>query len=235
MTAGRAYRPAIVDLPDQSSCGILATFPFPVAAPQPIRRCECFGLHDLSVVHIAMPSELYSQQIYKNSLPVNVECMLEILYKVKLKAALETVGLVVIVHSPGLRVALGSVASHPVIDSANIRISFHAKLANESSGKDIPIMPWLLCPMPNIPLVQVPIGLVRGWFTVTAIWRRAVIVDVGVLVRDGGQRPFVDMASREVCLAIIGRLIIIIEFKLERLSHLVIWVQISALIIESGV
>jgi hypothetical protein len=43
----------------------------------------------------------------------------------------------------------------PLVDSTPIRITLHPKFRNETAGQFVPVVPWLLCPVPNVPLMCV--------------------------------------------------------------------------------
>ena len=76
-------------------------------------------------------------------------------------------------------------------------------------------MPRLLAPMPDIPLMQVPISLVRGGLATAAVRRAPVVVNVGMLLDDRRENTFVDVTSRKVGFAEVGLLVGVIQLEVE--------------------
>jgi len=67
--------------------------------------------------------------------------------------------------------------------------------------------------MPYVPLVDITVRLVSSWFTVTAVWGTAMVIDTGVLGYQGGENALVNVSGREIGAPEVARLIGIIKLK----------------------
>lgn len=57
--------------------------------------------------------------------------------------------------------------------------------------------------------------LICGRFAKSRIWAGTVIIDIGVLLDNTGERMFIDVSRREVGLAEVRFFVIIIELEVE--------------------
>lgn len=83
-------------------------------------------------------------------------------------------------------------------------------------------MPRLLAPMPDIPLMQISMFLVRRRLAAAAVRRAAMVIDVRVFLDDGREDAFVDVTCGEVGLAEIRLLVGIVELELTGFGELVV-------------
>lgn len=86
-------------------------------------------------------------------------------------------------------------------------------------------MPRLLATVPDVPLMQVSIILVRRQLAISAIRRTAMIVDIGMLLYDGREHPFIDIARGEVGLAEIRLLIGVIQLEVRGFGELIVYMN----------
>lgn len=76
--------------------------------------------------------------------------------------------------------------------------------------------------MPYVPLVDITIRLISGWFAVAAVRGTAMVVDTGILRYHGWKNAFIYVSRREIGTPEVARLIRIVEFKIQRLCESVI-------------
>lgn len=86
-------------------------------------------------------------------------------------------------------------------------------------------MPRFLRPMPDVPLVQIPVSLVRRRFATPTVRRAAMVMDVGMLLHDGRQDPFIDMPRREGGLAEIRLLVGVIQLEVRGFGELIVYMK----------
>lgn len=71
--------------------------------------------------------------------------------------------------------------------------------------------------------MEIPECFVGCGFSIPAIRRTAVIVDVAKFLDNRGKKTFIDVTSGETRLSEIRVFIVVIEFEFERFGNLVIW------------
>lgn len=79
--------------------------------------------------------------------------------------------------------------------------------------------------MPDIPLVEISIPLVRRPFAIPTVRRAAMVVDVGVLLHDGREHPFIDVSRGEVGLAEIRLLVGVVQLEFGGFGELIVYMK----------
>ena len=77
--------------------------------------------------------------------------------------------------------------------------------------------------MPYVPLVDITVSLIGGWFAVTAVRRTPMVVDTGVLRYHGGEGALVNVSGGEVSVPEVTLFVGVIKLKAQRFGKSVIY------------
>ena len=77
--------------------------------------------------------------------------------------------------------------------------------------------------MPYIPLMEITVRLISGWFAVATVRGATMVVDVGVLRYYGWQSVFIGVPGGEIGISEAARFIRVVQFEVQRLSEGVIY------------
>lgn len=82
-------------------------------------------------------------------------------------------------------------------------------------------------------LVQISVSFISGGLAVTAVGRRAVVVDVRALLHSGGEHTLVYVSGREVRLPEVRCLVVVVELEFHAFGNLIVWDEIGCQIIPT--